>query len=91
MTEKLRARAKELAEVTAGQVLNDWPAHQRLIGLIEAAILAGMREALREEPTKIMLKAAHRCQWLNPDYDAPILAPDFVWNAMAEARARGLE
>jgi hypothetical protein len=42
MTDKLRARARELAEGAAGQVLNDWPAHQRLISLIEAVILTGM-------------------------------------------------
>jgi hypothetical protein len=95
MIDKLRARAKELAEGAAGQVLNDWPAHQRLVSLFEAAILAGMREALREEPDGLMLEAAIQAPiklvMLDSISARKKLDARGQWEAMAEARARGLE
>jgi hypothetical protein len=82
MSDKLRQRARYLAECAAGQVLNDRPAHMLLIGIIEAAILTGMREALREEPDGEMITA------IDITRDNTIAT---LWTAMAEARARGLE
>jgi hypothetical protein len=95
MTDKLRARAKELAEGAAGQVLNDLPAHQRLVSLFESAILQGMREALKEEPSEAMLDAAIRAPikavMLDSISARMKLDASGQWDAMAESRARGLE
>ena len=80
MSDKLRQRARYLAECAAGQVLNDRPAHMLLIGIIEAAILTGMREALREEPDSNMVISA-----------AISKGDRAIFKAMAACRARGLE
>jgi len=84
MSDKLRARARELAAPIAtrhsevdGMPMIDFRLQER----ITADILTGMREALREEPTEKMLKIAY--SQANGHHDA--------WNLMAEARARGLE
>jgi hypothetical protein len=81
MTNKLRARARELAECAAGQVLNDLPAHQRLVSLFESTILTSMCEALREEPDEAMIDATSQGRTTARE----------IFSAMAEARARGLE
>jgi hypothetical protein len=76
MTDKLRARAKELA-------LNAYessPFGDEKIRAIEAAILTGMREALREEPDEGMMLAGYNT-----------VGDRNVYSVMAEARARGLE
>ncbi len=83
MSDKLRARARELAE----EIANPFLMTKALITVdaIEAAILTGMCEALREEPDEGMLMKgtdAARCTGRT--------AHD-CFNAMAEARARGLE
>jgi hypothetical protein len=88
MTDKLRARAKELADeacknsVCAGE-------HDYVI----AALLQFAREALREEPDAEMLQAAAMsCEWPHWYSDANVKEICVeVWTDMIEARARGLE
>jgi len=76
MTDKLKARARELAFEISPE------GHG--IDVIEAAILTGMREALREEPDEAMIEAAAHVA-------AHGGGPGDIWNAANEARARGLE
>lgn len=87
MTDKLRARARELAEGAAGPAINGRVEYLRLVNRIEAAILQFAREALREEPDEAMLRAAWNAATLgrSPAEDTA------GWTAMAEARARGME
>jgi hypothetical protein len=59
MSAKLRARARELTDDASAKMEYDM---QWQRDLIEAAILAGMREALREEPDVYMSEIA-RIVW----------------------------
>jgi hypothetical protein len=77
MSDKLRARARELALEAFWTTSRD---PEKEVNAIEAAILQFAREALREEPDREMIKAAHH-----------FLDDRSVYRVMAEARARGLE
>ena len=76
MTDKLRQRARELSE-DARYRLED----MGVTNAIEAAILQGMREALREEPDIKM-------GYITPSYRTKAIE---IFKLMAESRARGLE
>jgi len=83
MTDKLRARAEELAAKAAYLYMTSREPVD-LPDLIKTTVLTGMREALREEPDDDMIKAAaHVAAHGGGSGD--------IWNAANEARARGLE
>jgi len=86
MTDKLRQRARELAEGIADKAneccYRSDGYEENIAALAQTAILAGMREALREEPDVAMVDAGISA-------DGPVIAD--IWIAMAEQRSRGLE
>jgi len=77
MSDKLRARAREWA----------LDLHLRNCGAdeIEAAILTGMREVLREEPDAEMIRVGGLAAF------GDTTAAHLAFNAMGDCRARGLE
>jgi len=87
MSDKLRARARELAE----EIANPFLMTKAVVTVeaINSAILAGMREALMEEPDEAMASIGWALMTENKIKMADIPAKCF--RVLAEARARGLE
>jgi hypothetical protein len=79
MSDKLRARARELALSAYWTTPFDV---EKQVNAIEAVILQGMREALREEPNSEEMELAYALSGIS------IKA---MWREIAESRARGLE
>ena len=75
----LKALRMEIAESTSRQLLQDWPAQQRLQALFESALLQ-YAEAVLGEPSEGMLDFA--------EYGG---GPVEVWNAMASQRLKEIK
>lgn len=101
MSDKLRARAQELAEIVDRDLNSAKSINVDPVAHIKSAILAGMREALREEPDDAAIIAGQcaipplphyeEYKRLTGNQDQPWCYAKACYMAMAEARARGLE